>query len=189
MVATFILTRTFAISALFVGAFDLVHAAPVSYSLDARAEPSIEERNCRLLGCLFAKPHEVTSAASFSEAAPPDEDTVKRELQRMGLLSEPIPVNSAVAELAVTHSASDTESQQEQDATVLVDVEYRSPAPQQVPPQGSDAFVSSRASTATLEILEENGHDSVRSEEASRTEEERKLRILEPKNCRQGGCL
>ena len=73
MVATFILTRAFAISAMLVGgkqislpmylspnifisafiAISSAYAAPVPTALKPR---EVEERNCRILGCLFAEP-------------------------------------------------------------------------------------------------------------------------------------
>ncbi|KAI0941612.1 hypothetical protein AcW1_003461 [Taiwanofungus camphoratus] len=55
MVATFVITRTFAISALFVGAFELARAAPVPGTSDCRPE-----------GCMDA----VVSSAVFSSAVP-----------------------------------------------------------------------------------------------------------------------
>ncbi|KAI0753173.1 hypothetical protein C8Q80DRAFT_497630 [Daedaleopsis nitida] len=48
MVPTFILTRTFAISALFVGAFPTSYAAPIPNS--------IAPRGCRQMSCLYALP-------------------------------------------------------------------------------------------------------------------------------------
>ncbi|TFK92020.1 hypothetical protein K466DRAFT_573343 [Polyporus arcularius HHB13444] len=54
MVPTFILTRTFAISALFVGAFPVSYAAPIPNA----ASPSLHlaARGCRQMGCLYALP-------------------------------------------------------------------------------------------------------------------------------------
>ncbi|EJF60746.1 hypothetical protein DICSQDRAFT_161931 [Dichomitus squalens LYAD-421 SS1] len=54
MVQTFILTRSFAISALVVGAFPVAYAAPVPKVVvhEARHDP----RGCRLMGCLYALP-------------------------------------------------------------------------------------------------------------------------------------
>lgn len=54
MVPTFILTRTFAISALFVGAFPVSYAAPIPNA----ASPSMRfaARGCRQMGCLYALP-------------------------------------------------------------------------------------------------------------------------------------
>ncbi|KZT72266.1 hypothetical protein DAEQUDRAFT_763009 [Daedalea quercina L-15889] len=61
MVATFILTRTFAICALIVGALPLAQAAPID---SAAVAEHIGERNCRILGCLrFVLPHDNTSTA------------------------------------------------------------------------------------------------------------------------------
>lgn len=73
MVATFILTRTFAVCALLVGGTcqlqcitsrdtdSRVPAVPLTYAapIDARASiQNIDERNCRILGCLrFAIPN------------------------------------------------------------------------------------------------------------------------------------
>ncbi|KAI0724709.1 hypothetical protein C8Q72DRAFT_889664 [Fomitopsis betulina] len=62
MVGTFILTRTFAISALFVGAYDLAYAAPISGSGVAFEDADYavaEARNCRTGGCLRSVPVEI----------------------------------------------------------------------------------------------------------------------------------
>ncbi|KAI0943892.1 hypothetical protein AcV7_001855 [Taiwanofungus camphoratus] len=53
MVGTFILYRTFAISALLYGASPFVNAAPINPPANARF---FEERNCRIIGCMFAEP-------------------------------------------------------------------------------------------------------------------------------------
>ncbi|RPD57972.1 hypothetical protein L226DRAFT_525944 [Lentinus tigrinus ALCF2SS1-7] len=54
MAPTFILTRAFAISALFVGAFPVSYAAPIP----SAASPSVRiaARGCRQMGCLYALP-------------------------------------------------------------------------------------------------------------------------------------
>ncbi|EPT00365.1 hypothetical protein FOMPIDRAFT_88323 [Fomitopsis schrenkii] len=62
MVGAFILTRTFAISALFVGTYDLVYAAPISGSGVAFEDTDhgvAEARNCRNGGCLRSVPVEL----------------------------------------------------------------------------------------------------------------------------------
>ncbi|KZT05349.1 uncharacterized protein LAESUDRAFT_225765 [Laetiporus sulphureus 93-53] len=57
MVASFIPFRAFAISALLVGAFSpACRTAPVPTALKTRG---VEERNCRILGCLFAESHPI----------------------------------------------------------------------------------------------------------------------------------
>ncbi|KAI0767147.1 hypothetical protein C8Q74DRAFT_1369983 [Fomes fomentarius] len=67
MVPTFILTRTFAISALFVGAFPVAYAAPIPNTASAGIAP----RGCRQMSCLYALPtgNTDTSNASSSSAA------------------------------------------------------------------------------------------------------------------------
>ncbi|KAH9834103.1 uncharacterized protein C8Q71DRAFT_725311 [Rhodofomes roseus] len=62
MVATFILTRAFAVCAMIVGV-PLAHAAPI---VSGSVAQRIDERNCRLLGCLFAAPNAHTSDADVS---------------------------------------------------------------------------------------------------------------------------
>ncbi|PCH35805.1 hypothetical protein WOLCODRAFT_140091 [Wolfiporia cocos MD-104 SS10] len=59
MVATFILTRAFAISALFVGAFNLAYAAPVAYP----ANVHLDGRNCRQEGCTFKEPSSAVASS------------------------------------------------------------------------------------------------------------------------------
>ncbi|KAI0645156.1 hypothetical protein C8Q79DRAFT_755708 [Trametes meyenii] len=55
MVPTFILTRTFAISALFVGAFPVTYAAPIP-SPAYMGTSAVIPRSCRQMGCLYALP-------------------------------------------------------------------------------------------------------------------------------------
>ncbi|EPT00364.1 hypothetical protein FOMPIDRAFT_1049685 [Fomitopsis schrenkii] len=73
MVATFILTRTFAVCALLVGAVPLAYAAPIDASASIQ---NIDERNCRILGCLRrAIPiHEVPNTNSDLLSATSDAD-------------------------------------------------------------------------------------------------------------------
>ncbi|KAL7277731.1 hypothetical protein ACG7TL_008669 [Trametes sanguinea] len=61
----FILTRTFAISAMFVGAFPVTYAAPVPTA----AAKSISPRWCRQMGCLYAIPEASTSAANSTNSS------------------------------------------------------------------------------------------------------------------------
>ncbi|KAL7277730.1 hypothetical protein ACG7TL_008667 [Trametes sanguinea] len=61
MVAIFIITRAFAISALFAGAFQIASAAPVSSPQGVLAYNQYGKRWCRQMGCLFEVP---TSSAS-----------------------------------------------------------------------------------------------------------------------------
>ncbi|KAL1938507.1 hypothetical protein VTO73DRAFT_11530 [Trametes versicolor] len=60
---TFILTRTFAISALFVGAFPVTYAAPV-LTKAAAISSHLEPRFCRAMGCLYALPDADSSDAA-----------------------------------------------------------------------------------------------------------------------------
>ncbi|KAI0669599.1 hypothetical protein C8Q78DRAFT_992696 [Trametes maxima] len=55
MIPTFILTRTFAISALLSGAFSVAYAAPVASAADGIQVP-YGKRSCRQMGCLFEVP-------------------------------------------------------------------------------------------------------------------------------------
>jgi len=81
MVATLILTRTFAICAMIVG-FPLAGAAPI---ISSSGIQNVDERNCRILGCLFAAPNDHASTADVPslsgtaeitpEAAVPSEAT------------------------------------------------------------------------------------------------------------------
>ncbi|KAI0707194.1 hypothetical protein C8Q76DRAFT_800545 [Earliella scabrosa] len=72
MAPTFILTRTFAISALFVGAFPVSYAAPIPNAA-ASSMQRLSPRGCRIMGCLVALPSESTteSNASTSATVPP----------------------------------------------------------------------------------------------------------------------
>ncbi|PCH35806.1 hypothetical protein WOLCODRAFT_140092 [Wolfiporia cocos MD-104 SS10] len=94
MVATFILTRAFAISALLVGAFPLVSSAPVGSPMDVR---TIEKRNCRILGCLFAEPDESSSAVPASATAV------------SSILSSVLPTPTASAIVSAAPSAASSE--------------------------------------------------------------------------------
>ncbi|KAI0669603.1 hypothetical protein C8Q78DRAFT_188276 [Trametes maxima] len=55
MIPTFILTRTFAISALFVGASPVAYAAPIP-SPAYMGTSAVIPRSCRQMGCLYALP-------------------------------------------------------------------------------------------------------------------------------------
>ncbi|CCM03921.1 uncharacterized protein FIBRA_06072 [Fibroporia radiculosa] len=76
MVATFILTRAFAISALVFGAFPVAYAAPIGSSVQLRA---LDGRNCRILGCLIEEPNTESSSASApvssAESSEPTSET------------------------------------------------------------------------------------------------------------------
>ncbi|KAI9062441.1 hypothetical protein FKP32DRAFT_1574242 [Trametes sanguinea] len=61
----FILTRTFAISAMFVGAFPVTYAAPVPTVV----VKSISPRWCRQVGCLYAIPESTTSGTSSTNTS------------------------------------------------------------------------------------------------------------------------
>ncbi|KAI0326357.1 hypothetical protein GY45DRAFT_1221445, partial [Cubamyces sp. BRFM 1775] len=63
----FILTRTFAISAMFVGAFTVTHAAPVPTA--AVAKSVIAPRWCRQMGCLYALPDANNGSANSSDSS------------------------------------------------------------------------------------------------------------------------
>ncbi|KAI0741025.1 hypothetical protein C8Q76DRAFT_209509 [Earliella scabrosa] len=71
MAPTFILTRTFAISALFVGAFPVSYAAPIPNP--AASSMRLSPRGCRIMGCLVALPSGTAteSDASTSATVPP----------------------------------------------------------------------------------------------------------------------
>ncbi|KAI0326342.1 hypothetical protein GY45DRAFT_120196 [Cubamyces sp. BRFM 1775] len=64
MVATFILTRTFAISALLVGAFSSAYAAPVVSPRNSVDTTNHGKRWCRQMGCLVEIPPEASSSAT-----------------------------------------------------------------------------------------------------------------------------
>ncbi|KAH9889409.1 hypothetical protein C8Q73DRAFT_793606 [Cubamyces lactineus] len=63
----FILTRTFAIFAMFVGAFTVTHAAPVPTA--AVAKSVISPRWCRQMGCLYALPEANSGSANTSDSS------------------------------------------------------------------------------------------------------------------------
>ncbi|PIL33612.1 hypothetical protein GSI_04235 [Ganoderma sinense ZZ0214-1] len=75
MVQTFILTRTFAISALAVGAFPITYAAPIQ-----RPEIVVHQmrgnypRGCRLMGCLYALPTGTDTATTETTTSTPSSD-------------------------------------------------------------------------------------------------------------------
>ncbi|EIW54390.1 uncharacterized protein TRAVEDRAFT_52095 [Trametes versicolor FP-101664 SS1] len=76
MVATFILTRTFAISALFVGAvLPFAIAAPLP-SPEVVRSFSFDKRFCRQMSCLFEVPTDTTDGPS-TEAADTDAQLTK----------------------------------------------------------------------------------------------------------------
>ncbi|KAI0645152.1 hypothetical protein C8Q79DRAFT_1011251 [Trametes meyenii] len=79
MVPTFILTRTFAISALFAGAFSVAYAAPVASPVDGM-QVLFVKRSCRQMGCLFEVPTHSESApesnVSTATAVEPVDDSV-----------------------------------------------------------------------------------------------------------------
>ncbi|KAI0828001.1 hypothetical protein BC628DRAFT_1409508 [Trametes gibbosa] len=89
MVATtFILTRAFAISALFVGAFPLAYAAPVPTRAVASGSVVLP-RFCRQMGCLYALPEGATDSANTSDTAtttPISTETSSSALQVIDLL-------------------------------------------------------------------------------------------------------
>ncbi|KAI0663948.1 hypothetical protein C8Q70DRAFT_1049489 [Cubamyces menziesii] len=64
----FILTCTFAISAMFVGAFTVTHAAPVPTAA-AVAKSVISPRWCRQMGCLYALPEANSGSANSSDSS------------------------------------------------------------------------------------------------------------------------
>ncbi|KAH9889386.1 hypothetical protein C8Q73DRAFT_793586 [Cubamyces lactineus] len=68
MVATFILTRTFAIAAFMVGALSPAYAAPVVSPRDSVDTTSHAKRWCRQMGCLVEIPPEASSTG-FPEAS------------------------------------------------------------------------------------------------------------------------
>ncbi|KAI9062439.1 hypothetical protein FKP32DRAFT_1677381 [Trametes sanguinea] len=67
MVAIFIITRVFAVSALFAGAFQVASAAPVGAPQSVLAYNQYGKRWCRQMGCLFEEP---TSSASSGAPEP-----------------------------------------------------------------------------------------------------------------------
>ncbi|OBZ72844.1 hypothetical protein A0H81_07068 [Grifola frondosa] len=82
-------TRIFAlVSVIVAGACHLVYAAPVPPSTVA-----LEERNCRLMGCLFAEPDPEptltsTSVAPTSSLAPPQvDDSVAEIIEILDIIS------------------------------------------------------------------------------------------------------
>ncbi|KAH9935236.1 uncharacterized protein BXZ73DRAFT_76927 [Epithele typhae] len=72
MVPTFILTRTFAISALVFGAFPVTYGAPVP------ASAALERRQCHRMGCMIAVPNDTadTSNTNGTTTAFPETTTV-----------------------------------------------------------------------------------------------------------------
>ncbi|CDO74709.1 hypothetical protein BN946_scf184847.g17 [Trametes cinnabarina] len=124
MVASiFILTRAFAISAMFVGAFRMTHAAPVPSSVTK----SISPRWCRQVGCLYALPEgstsEANSSASSSPLASPSSDASSSTLQVIDILISAL--QSAASTLREQSSTSlappDTSTV---DSTIPTDVDY-----------------------------------------------------------------
>ncbi|KAI0629439.1 hypothetical protein C8Q77DRAFT_1065208 [Trametes polyzona] len=63
----FILTRTFAISALFVGAFPVTYAAPIPTEVATSASIHVP-RWCRQMGCLYALPEGSSDSSDTGDA-------------------------------------------------------------------------------------------------------------------------
>ncbi|KAF9810442.1 hypothetical protein IEO21_06940 [Rhodonia placenta] len=109
MVATFILTRAFAIAGVIVSALPLVYTAPMG-------SPALEERNCRILGCFFAEPPaEASSASVVSATAAPVIPTASAE---PSIASEIADVLDLLSEIV---SASETQSSEENDDVAIPD--------------------------------------------------------------------
>ncbi|KAI8978313.1 hypothetical protein BD414DRAFT_509384 [Trametes punicea] len=64
----FILTRSFAICAMFLGAFPLTYAVPIPTAVSTSV---LEPRYCRLVGCLYALPEGTTSDEDSSNSSDP----------------------------------------------------------------------------------------------------------------------
>ncbi|KAI0629438.1 hypothetical protein C8Q77DRAFT_288199 [Trametes polyzona] len=81
MVATFILTRAFAISALFVGAFPVVHAAPAP-------SPSILDAVALFASRLQKSPHPPVDPSLFTPEIAQAPHKVKRSCRQVGCLRD-----------------------------------------------------------------------------------------------------
>lgn len=117
MVQTFILTRTFAVSALVLGVFPLTYAAPIQ-----RPEIVVHQmrgnypRGCRMMGCLYALPTGTNTATTenTSTSTPSSDDSLGvldllisvLTTARNSLASTPSTATSAVTVDAVVDPAS-----------------------------------------------------------------------------------
>ncbi|KAH9834102.1 uncharacterized protein C8Q71DRAFT_909109 [Rhodofomes roseus] len=138
MVATFILTRTFAISALFVGAFDLAYAAPVPYGADVSFDPrncrdggcENEARNCRNGGCLRSFPVELVDF--------PDAPVVREEEHgSRSVMNEILERISSTPSDALADPNPGEASTVVEEASRSLDVKIREPVPAPVPTDGN----------------------------------------------------
>ncbi|KAI0774817.1 hypothetical protein BD413DRAFT_611819 [Trametes elegans] len=90
MVASFILTRTFVISALCVSAFSVAYAAPVaSPEGEVNVTDVLEGCFCRQMGCLFVEP---------THSAVP---TISAEPTATSVIDDGTPRTTSVPELGV----------------------------------------------------------------------------------------
>ncbi|KAI1791130.1 hypothetical protein LXA43DRAFT_1094742 [Ganoderma leucocontextum] len=79
MVQTFILTRSFAISALVASAFPVTYAAPIQRpNIVVHQARGNYPRGCRLMGCLYALPtgQNTNTAATESTSTPSSDDSL-----------------------------------------------------------------------------------------------------------------